>query len=358
LALQANFSSASELFAGIEVSQRNYDWRDHLIFGRGGGQRMKASFDLGSSQSNFLLSFREPWLFDEPLVLDLNAWGRTISTHREWEERSLGFGPRITFREFFGTPLPKLWRASLGYRIESVSIEDVDSSFGNDIGLLGLGGLPGFGEEVEDDFTVEEESEVVSAIALTFTRDHRNDFVLPSSGSKISLKTELQSEAIGSYDDMIKLHATADKYYPIFKRSIFKLSGEIGTITGDPGVWDRYFAGGLNSIRGFEPREVGPVNPFNEETVGGQSILLGSAEYLTPLYEDTLYMAAFVDTGNVWRDSFDWDPGQLNVGAGIGVRIMLRGFGTIQIDYGIPISEEQEHLEGSGRIHFNVGARF
>jgi len=210
-------------------------------------------------------------------------------------------------------------------------------------------------------FEKEEGSDLVSAVSLAFIRDHRDRLVLTSSGSRFSVRTELQSTALGSYTNQYKLTIDLDRYYPIFKKTVFKISGKIGQVdhfSGDePRIFDRFFSGGASSIRGFKERDVGPVDPSNEEPVGGQSILLASAEVMAPLVKKTVYGALFVDSGNVWEDSFEWNLAEINVGVGAGLRLFLP-IGIIQLDYGWPVDREQEHLGTGGRFHFNLGYNF
>ena len=95
----------------------------------------------------------------------------------------------------------------------------------------------------------------------------------------------------------------------------------------------------------------------NEDPVGGKSMLLGSIEYIYPLFE-RVRISAFSDSGNVWRGLGDIDPTDLNTTVGVGLQIDLP-IGPIRLDYGYPIITQQDHLDdASGRLHFNLGYRF
>ena len=77
--------------------------------------------------------------------------------------------------------------------------------------------------------------------------------------------------------------------------------------TNDVPIYERFFAGGANTIRGYKERAVGPRDTGNDEPVGGDAILVGNAEVTFPLYEKMLKGAVFFDIGNVWKkpgDSF------------------------------------------------------
>ena len=101
-------------------------------------------------------------------------------------------------------------------------------------------------------------------------------------------------------------------------------------------MYERFYAGGFRSIRGFQFRGVGPfVNGFN---VGGTFAFLNSLEYQIPIVpNDSSYVVGFVDSGTVAK-SFTLDD--YRVTAGVGLRIsmpQLLGPVPIAIDFGFPI---------------------
>ena len=110
-------------------------------------------------------------------------------------------------------------------------------------------------------------------------------------------------------------------------------------------------------MRGFKERSIGPQDSANGQVTGGKSELLMTAEFITPIYEKTLFYALFVDAGNVWQDSYEVHPSELNVGAGMGIRIHLP-IGAFTLDYGWPIVRDQPDVSTSGRLHFNLGYTF
>jgi outer membrane protein insertion porin family len=344
----AGVSSTDSILGTVEIGQSNFDLTNPWSF-RGGGQRFRLKAQAGSTRQDFTLAFTEPWLFDRPLRLDTEFWSRETSSNREFEQKAVGTSIGITRK----MSLP-FWRQSVGYRIEDISINDIDNTFSS--------GFRNF----------EDGGELASALSLGFVRDHRDSVTRTTSGSRVALNTEIQGEWLGSYATMYKLSLSADKYWPVFRKSVFKLSGEIAaldSLSGDePRIFDRYFSGGASSIRGFEERTVGPtdmdvyntgadVGNMNDEAIGGQSLLLGSAELTTPIFKDTVHFAVFADAGNVWQDAYDWDVGQLNIGVGAGLRLFLP-IGAVSIDYGFPIKREWDHLSKSGRVHFNLGYNF
>jgi outer membrane protein insertion porin family len=333
----AGFSSTDNVLGTIEIGQSNFDVKNYPSF-RGGGQRFRFRAQAGSSRTDFVLSFTEPWLMHKPLRMDLEAWKRSTDSNREYDQDSDGFSS--TFTRKLRRPF---WRQSIGYRIENIDINDIDSTFSAAF------------------ITKEEGSDLVSALSFGLVRDHRDRILLTSSGSRVSFRSELQTEVLGSYTNQYKITLSGDKYYPVFKKTVVKFSGEIAQvdkINGDlPRIFDRFFAGGANTIRGFKERHVGPIDPGNGEPVGGQSMLLASIEISAPVLKKTVFWSLFVDSGSVWEKSFEWSLSQLNAGAGVGLRLFLP-IGAIRLDYGWPVVRELPHLGTGGRFHFNLGYNF
>ncbi|HBI46286.1 MAG TPA: hypothetical protein DDY78_26050, partial [Planctomycetales bacterium] len=108
-------------------------------------------------------------------------------------------------------------------------------------------------------------------------------------------------------------------------------------------VYERFYAGGFRSIRGFEFRGVGPdVNGFK---VGGDFQVLNSLEYQVPLVaKDAIYAVGFIDSGDVEsRVGFK----DYRVSAGVGLRIVVPALGQVPIalDFGVPIVKGPNDLK-------------
>ena len=113
------------------------------------------------------------------------------------------------------------------------------------------------------------------------------------------------------------------------------LHSAVGWAGDNTPVYERFYAGGFRSMRGFEFRGVGPdINGFK---VGGDFMFLNSAEYQVPIRaNDQLYMVFFVDSGTVESTTEIKD---YRVAAGFGLRITVPMMGPVPIalDFGFPI---------------------
>jgi outer membrane protein insertion porin family len=326
----AGVSSASSFIGSIGFQQSNFDLGAGWPY-RGGGQKLRASLEAGTRRSRAEISFVEPWLYDKPLSLRTSIYYRT-SIYDEIEEERLGVSADLTssMKDYPG------WKYTRGWRVEQVSV-DVESDAS---------------QELRD----EEVSDLVSALYFNFTKDTRDQIRRPTRGGRIVLATEVQTAFIGSENNSYKLRLSGTEYFSVFEESVIRIKGEIGVTDAldNVPIYDRFFAGGLNSIRGYEFRKVGPVD-INEEELGGNSLLLGSIELDVPLFK-RVNGAWFIDAGNVWRSSYGWNPFDINVSMGLGIRLDLP-IGVLQLDYGVPIYNVNE-ADSTGRLHFNFGYQF
>ncbi len=107
----------------------------------------------------------------------------------------------------------------------------------------------------------------------------------------------------------------------------------------------RFYAGGDNSVRGYDYRSLSPRNASNE-TVGGQYLAAGSLEY-NWRWRPTWRPAVFIDAGNAFNTH--WQP--LEWGAGIGVR-WISPVGPVRVDLASAITEPGKPL----RLHITLGS--
>lgn len=355
------FSSDTGGFGFVEIEETNFDLSRLFRFRqwppKGAGQRARFRTTVGSEMLEFNLAFIEPWLFGRRLRLETNLFHQTYDQY-EYDEQRTGGRFNLTRQVALGPDsegrLPwwrSTWRQSIGYRLEYVD-------------------LTSFSADASPELLAERGDYIVSAITLGMSRDTRDSFRLPTRGGHIGANLQLQSEAIGAYSNIYKLDLKTNRYFslgrypyletlPILADTVLKLQAEAATVDnigGDsPAIFDRYFAGGQYTIRGFERRQVSPVD-INEDPIGGQSRLLATAELMYPLHE-MLWLSVFSDFGNVWRSSWNWNPGELNSSAGIGLQLDLQAI-PMRLDYAVPVTTQQDHLDTRGRIHFSLGRSF
>ncbi len=108
----------------------------------------------------------------------------------------------------------------------------------------------------------------------------------------------------------------------------------------------RFYAGGINSVRGYAYKELGPKDNLGQ-VIGGKLLSVFSVEYEQALFDDWA-LAAFVDSGN----AFNLDNIGFKTGAGVGVR-WYSPLGPLRIDVALPLNPS----ESTFQIHFAAGTR-
>lgn len=164
------------------------------------------------------------------------------------------------------------------------------------------------------------------------------------------LNADLRGAAEGFISDVSFLQLTlrGKSIFSVFDNSRFITRAELGTtITSSfsnlPSSF-RFFAGGDNSIRGFDFEELGPKNAQGD-VIGGKYLAIGSLEYEHEVYEKWS-VALFSDFGNAFNDFTD--PFVYSVGTGVRWQSPV---GLIRVDLAAGISEDDLPF----RLHIVIG---
>jgi outer membrane protein assembly factor BamA len=320
-------NSDAGLNGSVVLNERNFDilnWprnMNELLSGRafrGAGQEFRLEAVPGTRYQRYTASFREPFLFDSPYSLALSAYYYTRAFN-EYDER------RVGFRGTLGWRISDYWSVSGTVRAEQVGVRNV---------------LPFAPPEVLDDAG----DHFIVGLRAAVARDTRDSFLRPTSGSHLELSAE---EVLGDYTFPI-LSAEGNKYFTIYQRPdgsgrwVLALRSQVSWAGNNAPVFERFYAGGFRSIRGFQFRGVGPdVNGFK---VGGDFLFLNSAEVQVPiLANDQLYAVGFVDSGTVERD-VRLDTYRVTAGVGLRIVVPMLGPVPIALDFGFPIVKEKSDV--------------
>ena len=342
----AAFSSIDHLQGTLGLYQNNFDifnWRNF----RGGGQRARFDLAAGSSSTDAAISFVEPWFLDRRLSFEADLFLRNNSRH-EFDERHIGGS--VGLDKFFP------WVGTLGlyYTLEQVSLDDVVK---RDYLLLDPPDKP-------YRFTDEDDGYLLGSLRLDWRFDTRDNRFVPRTGTRAVASLALFNGAFGSDYDLVEATARFYHYIPLPYGLTLAFLGRASSIDGLGGdevpIGSRYFLGGGRQVRGFRNRHLGPKALYAEggkETgdfspVGGQTMLWGAAEISFPIVEKVRF-AAFLDAGNVWKDPWDADFGEIGTSCGCGLRLDIPGF-PIRLDYAHVIDTPDEYAE-KRRFVFWVG---
>jgi outer membrane protein insertion porin family len=356
----AGFSTIDSLIGFAELQQSNFDLLNWPNF-TGAGQRFRARAQYGILRSDFVLSLTEPWFLGYKLSAGVEAYYRNADfLSAVYAQENLGFA--LQTRQ-------QVWRALSArteYRLETIRIYDV----GDDVDPLGnsiFGGFSstgGVGQVIQDSAG----SYLKSAITGSLVWDTRDSLFLTRKGEQVELTGFLAGGFLGGDVQDYGVSLEGSKYFSLPWDLIFLAKGQLAVVNGwgggeggdDAGygngvpIFDRLYLGGANNLRGFNFREVGPVDEF-DNPIGGNSLGYLTLEMTFPIIS-RVRGAFFSDAGFVNPDAYDFSTAGYNMDVGFGLRLDLP-IGPIRVDYGIPVVYDSWNGP-PGKFNFNIGYQF
>ena len=362
----AGISSGESFLFNIRLSESN-------LFGR--GQALVFNADFGSIRRNISLSFTEPYFLDTPLTLGIDAFNWKLEFD-QFTRGGTGGGIRTLY------PFPALGldvvhlgplgevslldtRLGVEYRIENADISNLARSAATVL-------------------RAQAGSSLISSIIPRIFRDTRNNLLDPTAGSFQDLSVEIAG--LGGDARFINAQSRARWYVPVWQIPklgplTFATGWNFGYGFGYSGqtelpLFERYFPGGINSLRGFEVRSLGPrVDVFqqqkgdndycpygdnacgrllNRDVIGGSQQLVFNNELIFPIFQQLgVKGVVFCDAGNAFLASQGIDFGDMRVSVGGGIR-WLSPIGPLRLEYGVPLNAKTGDQEQ--RIQFSFGA--
>lgn len=317
-------NSNAGLIGNIVLDEQNFDitrwptsWSDWPNAFRGNGQRFRLEAAPGTQVSRYVISFQEPYLNDWPISFSTSA-SYYQRFFRDWyEERTsgrFGLGYQIPYRPDISI--------NTGLRLESVEISRPR--------------IP-----TPPELTEVLGQNTVVGLKVGIAHDTRDSPFLPTEG--FFTNTEFE-QVFGSFT-YPRFTVEASRYFTLHQRidgsgrQVLKVGGEFGVSGEDAPIYDRFFAGGYNTLRGFKFRGASP-RTFGV-AVGGRLQLLGTVEYMFPITaDDMLRGVVFTDFGTVERD-IEIEGDNFRAAPGFGLRITVPALGPapLAFDFAFPVLE-------------------
>lgn len=318
----AGVNSNAGLVGSIVLNEKNFDlFRPptsiaDILEGRafrGAGQELRIEAVPGTQLQRYSVTFREPFVLDFPYSFTSSGYyyQRLFTEYNEGR-----LGGRLTV----GHQLNRFWGLSGGLRIENINVSNVPP------------GAP-------PDYTNVIGNNLFIGPRLGAIYDTRDSYLRPSEGGIVDFSYE---QGFGAFTFPI-FNVEGSRYFTLWQRPdgsgrhVLAYRGHFGWAGDQTPVYERFFAGGFMSIRGFQFRGVGPrVNGFN---VGGDFLFLNSLEYQIPiLANDNIYAVAFVDSGTV-ESTFTIQDYRVSAGFGLRLTVPMLGPVPIALDFGFPINQ-------------------
>jgi len=276
LSVGGGYSSVDKLMAIVEVAQGNLGGR---------GQLLKVKTQWGGTHRIVMLSFMEPYLFDEPI------WGR-VDVYRQEQTYDgytlltdgVGLGTGKSFNEYLS--------GSIRYSLDQSQAKDITVT-----------PIPyALQQQLENYGTII----TTSAVTASLTRDSRDFYLDPRTGSRNTAFVEFAGGPLGGDPEFIKSVADSAWYFPLPWDTVFLARGRIGYVVSlidkPIPIGERFFVGGSGTVRGFRYGTAGPVDNFGNR-VGGNKELIFNFEYSYPIVPAArLKGVLFYDVGRAFDD--------------------------------------------------------
>jgi len=190
-----------------------------------------------------------------------------------------------------------------------------------------------------------------------FLRDTRTSRLNAKQGLFSSLSLTYSPELLKTDHHYFSFFLQQSIYQPLHPRIVWASNYRVGLASafGAMLIWPRrFFAGGSNSIRGFDRDMVGPYDPFLQRPEGGEGLFVMNQE-LRFVVNRWLEGVGFVDLGNVYANLRDFDPFDVRVGAGFGMRLNTP-IAFFRFDYGFNL--KPRGTEPGSVFYFSIGQAF
>ena len=351
------FSQAFGVTTSVQLSQNNF---------LGGGNRVAVEASRSTFQQRYAFSYTNPFFTDDGVSLGYNL---------SWRELDYSDFNTAQFNSTNGS-------AQVVFGVPITENDTVSAMIGVDSNQITT--FPGTTPQAIVDYIQAIGTDTFKAVRTEFgwARDTRNDFFMPTRGmyQRVGLETTLPGSTVEYY----KLNYQISNYWPIIPAIVLNTRFELGygdsygkdssgvitnadgttrpvTATGLP-FYENFYAGGTNSVRGFEDNTLGPrseaINGFNRgQPLGGSLKTVGSVEMYFPKLFDSpsARISAFFDFGNVYSDVDAFKANELR--ASTGVALLWRApVGPISISYAFPLKkEDNDEIE---RLQFTFGGQF
>lgn len=344
ISLGGGYSSVDGFVGTFKLSEAN-------LFGK--GQNVNGEVEFGASRFSFNAGFTEPWLFNTPTSLGVNGFYTTryltsaiidpvYGTNKLYTEVRAGGSLSL------GRRLSRYWSIYGTYSYQNVQITDVGAPYS----------IPGTSNFIEPS------NSSTSSFTPRLVYDSRDNYFDPTTGWRHQLSIQLAGGPLGADNNYVKAVEDTSHFIPLPLEFVLGEHVRFGVAQGywftgrgysDVPVYEKFYTGGADTVRGYNERSVGPQ-------AGGNAMFVFNTE-LKHTIAGPLRGVMFLDAGDTWSSLLNVGTGESNVqwGTGLGLRLTIPGtLIAIRLDYGWPIGTNlpASAAPPGGVLHFNLGDLF
>ena len=307
------------------------------LFGR--GYNLGLSGFVSAKSSSLDLNFVNPRIYDTDFGVSYNAY----AIWQEWDDfkkKTIG----NTVRLFH--PLGEYTSVSVGYRLDRYTLFDI----------------PDTASHAYKEYEGRNLSSVASA---SITYDSTDSRERPTRGVMGRIFLEYGGGGLGGNDNFFKPIGELQTFYPLAKNPnhILHWRGRIGGVFENSSkvvpIFDRFFIGGIDSIRGYDSEDLAPRDPRYDEELGGDRMGFMNFEYIWTFHPELgLAAVPFFDIG-FNNDSKQTSSPFSNLKKSVGLELRWRSpMGDLRFAYGYPLDKNVKGERPGGRFEFSMGQFF
>jgi len=338
--ISAGFSQVEGVVFGTSLTQDN-------LFGT--GQRMNLTINTSDANTVYSVSHTDPYYTVDGISRTYEVNYRKRDASEELISNYLIDTAKVKVR--YGIPMSEYDRFSFGFGLETVDVTLATTNVAQSF----------------IDF-VDENGDYFENLTLqaSFSHDTRNRTVFADRG--LIHATSFSMTAPGGDLSYYKLTHSSKFFFNLGDQQALLIRGRIGLGDGygettELPFFERFFAGGLRTVRGYETNSLGPYDAASDSSVGGDLSLVGGIEWIFPVpFMETppasVRMSLFYDAGNVFnKEETDFAHAFFELKDSVGISyVWLAPIGPLKFSWARGLSNEIG--DKKEKFQFSIGSFF
>ena len=350
------FSGNLQLGVGYSQVQGvivNLGFAHENIFG--GGNSLQFNFDNSAASERYSLSYTNPYYTPDGVSRGFNF--RYSKTDASENNTSNFLIDRFRLSVNYGIPLSEFNRLRLEIGAQQDDFRTTSGS-SQEVFDFVRDNSDEYDESTPNSEVDGDKYETVFG-GINLSKDTRNRRIFASSGHLNSIGFEAHSGDLDFYKVRYR-HQTAYALSDIFT---FNFRGRIGFGEGfgdydDLPIYEKFTAGGVRTVRGYEFNSLGPRDSEGDP-LGGNLQVITTTEVLFPIEalgsSETFRLGVYFDAGSVFADAEDYESEELRQSVGVSAK-WFSFIGPIEFSYAVPLNDEPD--DDVENFQFALGASF
>ncbi len=346
IAVKGNEANKNELlfgggYGGVNGFFVSGSFRTYNFLGM--GTTLSINADVGKYQKLYAINYSDPWLFGRRIGGAVSVYNQQLK-YLQFDKTATGGSLGVSF------PIGDFANWSVGYRHERSKINNFQGTA----------------------FTATDAAYLNNTITSAFFGglgyNTVNNPFRPVSGINASLNVLVAGPWLGGQTYYYKPSLEASLFWPTFRKQNLAFRLQAGYLKGydnhEIPIWERFFLGGEDTLRGFGVRSVYPltkegrffIDPQTFTIEGGNRYFLFNSEYVFHVVEQ-VDLAVFMDVGNTFHERQRWEAGNYRADAGVEVRFFIPTFNVpLRLIYANNLKERKG--DDFSSFQFSIGLTF